>query len=29
MAGLRYAASSAANVRETEDELMQLCGELT
>jgi phthiodiolone/phenolphthiodiolone dimycocerosates ketoreductase len=27
MAGLRYAASSAAKVRETEDELMKLCGQ--
>jgi phthiodiolone/phenolphthiodiolone dimycocerosates ketoreductase len=26
MAGLRYAASSAENVRRTEDELMKLCG---
>jgi phthiodiolone/phenolphthiodiolone dimycocerosates ketoreductase len=29
MAGLKYAASSAANVRATEDELMQLCGDLS
>ena len=29
MAGLKYAVTSAANVRETEDELMRLCGELT
>jgi len=27
MAGLKYAASSAANIRATEDELMQLCGD--
>ncbi len=27
MAGLRYAAGSAARVRETEDELMKLCGQ--
>ena len=29
MAGLKYAASSAANVRAAEDELVRLCGELT
>jgi phthiodiolone/phenolphthiodiolone dimycocerosates ketoreductase len=28
MAGLKYAASSAANVSATEDELMRLCGDL-
>jgi phthiodiolone/phenolphthiodiolone dimycocerosates ketoreductase len=28
MAGLDYAASSAANVRAAEDELLQLCGDL-
>jgi phthiodiolone/phenolphthiodiolone dimycocerosates ketoreductase len=26
MAGLHYAAASAENVRETEDELLRLCG---
>ncbi|MGA7054293.1 MAG: LLM class flavin-dependent oxidoreductase, partial [Mycobacterium sp.] len=29
MAGLKFAASSAANVRTAEDELVRLCGELT
>jgi phthiodiolone/phenolphthiodiolone dimycocerosates ketoreductase len=29
MAGLKYAAASAANVRAAEDELMQLCGDLS
>lgn len=29
MAGLRFAAASAENVRRTEDELMRLCGETT
>lgn len=29
LAGLRYSAASAANVRETEDELMRLCGDAT
>ena len=29
MAGLKYAESSAANVRAAEDELMQLCGDLS
>jgi phthiodiolone/phenolphthiodiolone dimycocerosates ketoreductase len=29
MAGLRFAAASAENVRRTEDELMRLCGEST
>ena len=28
MAGLRYAAASAENVREAEDELMRLCGDV-
>ena len=28
MAGLRYAAASAENVREAEDELMRLCGDM-
>jgi len=28
MAGLRFAAASAENVRQTEDELMRLCGEM-
>jgi phthiodiolone/phenolphthiodiolone dimycocerosates ketoreductase len=28
MAGLKYAASSAANVRAAEDELIQLCDDL-
>ena len=29
MAGLSYAESSAANVRAAEDELLQLCGDLS
>jgi phthiodiolone/phenolphthiodiolone dimycocerosates ketoreductase len=29
MAGLKHTASSAANVRAAEDELIRLCGELT
>ena len=29
MAGLEFAAQSARNVREAEDELMQLCGEIS
>ena len=29
MAGLKYAETSAANVRAAEDELMQLCGNLS